>query len=227
MSTITDAEREKICEFVKTHHIPRGLGTPEEACSIAAINLALTGCLTDEIPNCMSRLMGHWIIIVQDAMPDAMRNSLEWKQLLPYAAGTGRKREHERLNIILDWMWNSLAFIQPVADAHKFGQEWSAMMTEKIPRAAYRAACAASQQDFLFFADAAYNASEAVSVRGSAAYRGNVGMHDTAVAATNAVVYLASSNHIIQENFWASVDPIGTLRKLILVSEQVPEIELC
>lgn len=84
----------KIAELLKNCHPTSGLGQNEhEACSIVAINLALTGKLTDEIPDCMSPVIGNWIIRIQDAMPEEMRNSEEWKSLLPFAAGTGREFE--------------------------------------------------------------------------------------------------------------------------------------
>src|SRR5882672_9277442 len=98
----------KVEAYLKDRYIPAGLGTKEAACSIAAINLALTGELTDRIPECMSTVIGRWILIVQDSMPDDMRNSLEWRRLLPLAAGTGREREQERLALILKWVWETV-----------------------------------------------------------------------------------------------------------------------
>ena len=115
-SIITAEQREKIRDYVTTHHIPQGLGSEEAACSVAAINLALTGELTDKIPNCMSPVIGQWIIRIQDSMPDSMRNSDEWKALLPLAAGTGREKEAERRDMIMGWMWGALENLQPVAD---------------------------------------------------------------------------------------------------------------
>jgi hypothetical protein len=105
MSTITKDQQQAIAAFLATHELPAGLGSQEAACSIAAINLALTGELTDRIPDCMSKVIGEWIIRVQDSMPSTMRNSDEWKRLLPLAAGTGREHESERLKLILAWMW--------------------------------------------------------------------------------------------------------------------------
>ena len=46
--------------------IPVGLGSEDAACSMAAINLALTGVLSGDIPACMSTVVGKWIINVQD-----------------------------------------------------------------------------------------------------------------------------------------------------------------
>lgn len=137
MNTITIEQQDAIRAFVTKHHLPSGLGTKEEACSIAAINLVLTGELTDSIPACMSPVIGKWIIGVQDAMPDAMRNSDEWRLLLPLAAGTGRNHEAERSAILLDWMWDVvLPELQTLADSQGYGKEWKAMTTEKTAAAA-------------------------------------------------------------------------------------------
>jgi len=144
MSTITLEQQTAIAAKLASMHLPSGLGDEEAACSIAAINLALTGKLTDDIPPCMSEVIGKWIIRIQDAMPDDMRNSERWKQLLPRAAGTGRAKEKERLAIILDWMWESvLPTLQPLADKHGFGREWQTMTTERTKAAAARVAAAA------------------------------------------------------------------------------------
>ncbi len=135
---------QKIADTVNRMHLPVGLGDEENACSIAAINLALTGELTDDIPQCMSEVIGRWIITTQDAMPDTMRNSAEWKALLPYAAGTGRALEKGRLALILDHMWGvTLPILQPLADAKGFGAEWKTMTTERTEAAAKAAAEAA------------------------------------------------------------------------------------
>lgn len=42
---------ERLSAYLATHHLAAGLGTEDEACSIAAINLALTGELTGRIPD--------------------------------------------------------------------------------------------------------------------------------------------------------------------------------
>ena len=132
MSTLTDQQRAAIAAKLETMSLPSGLGDEHAACSIAAINLALSGRLTDDIPACMSEVIGKWIITVQDAMPDQMRNSSEWKSLLPLAAGTGREHEDKRLALILDWMWGTaLPMLQPQADAGGYGPQWRAMCEER------------------------------------------------------------------------------------------------
>jgi hypothetical protein len=146
MSTITTEQKQSIAEKLANMTLPSGLGDEESACSIAAINLALTGKLTDDIPPCMSEVAGKWIISVQDAMPSDMRNSERWKQLLPLAAGTGRHKEKKRLQIILDWMWGTvLPALQPLADKHGFGRDWQTMTTERTEDAARAAAWPAAE----------------------------------------------------------------------------------
>ena len=126
MTTLTDEQQKTIEAKLASMELPSGLGDEHAACSIAAINLALTGKLTDSIPDCMSDVIGKWVIGVQDAMPHDMRNSQRWKSLLPLAAGTGKAHEAERLVLILDWVWGTvLPTLQPFADRHGFGAEWS------------------------------------------------------------------------------------------------------
>ena len=143
MSTITQEQTAAIAAKLEGMTLPSGLGDEHAACSIAAINLALTGRLTDEIPPCMSAVIGQWIIGVQDAMPHDMRNSARWKSLLPLAAGTGRDHEQERLALLLDWMWGTvLPSAQPIADQNGFGGEWLTMITKRTARAAAEAEAA-------------------------------------------------------------------------------------
>jgi hypothetical protein len=134
-STITFNQQNAITTKLEHMVLPAGIGTVENACSIAAINLALTNELTDNIPNCMSMVLGKWIIRKQDRISDEIRNSREWKVLLPLAAGTGRERELDRMYLILEFMWNSLAQLQPLADKNNFGDPWKQMALEKTESA--------------------------------------------------------------------------------------------
>lgn len=141
MSTLTQLEQQKITDWLASHDLPAGLGNKEAACSIASINLALTGRLTDNVPECMSPVIGRWIIGVQDAMPPTMRNSAEWKRLLPLAAGTGRDFESARLDKILNWMWTRvLPELLPVARGRGYGDAWQRMLDGKSADAATAAA---------------------------------------------------------------------------------------
>jgi len=68
MTTLSPEQQQKIADYLKGRHIPMGLGTKEEACSIAAINLALTGELTDA-PERKPDGLVH-IVGAQHAVPD-------------------------------------------------------------------------------------------------------------------------------------------------------------
>ena len=145
MTTVWTQEADaRLRDYLASHEVAEGIGTQESACSVAAINLALTGKLTDTIPMCMSEVIGEWMTVVQDVMPLEMRNSSGWKCLLPMAAGTGREREEERLALIMDWLWGTvLPDLQSVADQGGFGAEWRTMCVEKSPKAARDAWAAA------------------------------------------------------------------------------------
>jgi hypothetical protein len=207
----TETQRAQLEQYLATHHIPSGLGTKEEACSIAAINLAISGDLTDEIPGCMSLVIGKWIIQVQDKMPDSIRNSAEWKALLPLAAGTGRELEKERLALTLDWMWGCLATLQPLADKNGFGSEWQAMILQKTnaDTAADTAAAAVYSAAADAAADAAYSAYSAARAAYSAADAA-----DAAARAAYSAAYAAVATADATQ-YWASANPCALLQRLI------------
>ena len=195
-------------------HIPTGIGTEEAACSVAAIRLAWDGVLIDEPPPCMSPVLAKWIIGAQDAMPARIRDSAEWRSLLPHAAGTGREREEERLAVILEWLFGTvLPYLQPLADERGFGDAWRAMCEERSVLAARAAAKAA--------ADAAARAADAASWVAA----------DAADAATNAAWAATSAADAANtaraaakaaNTAWAAADaawdvfaPVEMLRKII------------
>lgn len=203
MSTISEQQERAIIELVDRAHLPHGMGDKANPCSVAAINLALTNELTDKIPECMSEVVGKWIIRIQDSMPDEMRNSQEWKRLLPQAAGTGRFREQERLDIILDWMWGTvLPLLQPLADEGGFGGEWQRMCSERTEGAAGAARDAAG---------------DAVGAARDAA-RAAVGAAEFAAgAAVEAAEAAAKAAWAAEADYWTQVDPPRLLAKLIAV----------
>lgn len=219
MNTITAEQQEAIAAQLKDMILPVGLGSKESACSIAAINLALTGELTDDIPDCMSQVIGKWIIQVQDSMPDDFRNSRQWKALLPLAAGTGRERERERerLNIIMDWMWGTvLPTLQPIADRNGFGDAWLAMTTHRTRAAAKEAWTAAVATESATAAAAAtYAATATATYAADAADAADAAAYAAATAETVAMV--AAWADI---DAWTTVDPCGLLDRLIRVGEK-------
>lgn len=225
---LTTEQQAKIEALVQQMKLAKGVGTKENACSIAAINLALTGELTDDIPDCMSEVIGKWIIAIQDRMPDDMRNSDEWKRLLPLAAGTGRTKEPERLSIMMDWMWESLKLLQPFADAKGFGKEWAAMCVEKshaaafAAYAAYVATVAAANADAAYAAAATYAAAYAAAEAATYAAIATADYAD--YAADHAVTFAAyaayAANAVVSTTHavaWQTINPPALLEKLINV----------
>lgn len=198
MTTITTEQQAAIAAKLDGMTLPSGLGNEHNACSIAAINLALSGRLTDDIPDCMSAVIGKWIIGVQDFMPAEMRNSERWKSLLPLAAGTGREHEQERLALILDWMWGTvLPTLQPLADKNGFGSDWRRMATKRTTYAANAAVAAAKA------AEAAAKAAKAAS---------------KAAWAAEAVALAAEAADAMEA--WDQFDPCGLLERLVAEGEK-------
>ena len=202
----------RLRDYLASHELVAGIGTEESTCSVAATNLALTEKVTDAIPKCMSKVIGQWMIVVQDAMPSEMRNSSGWKCLLPMAAGTGRDREEERLALIMDWMWGTvLPDLQSLADQGGFGAEWRTMCVEKSARAAGDAARDAGDaaRDAGDAARAARDAARAARDAGDARAAG-----DAARAARDAGDARAAGDAA-----WERYDPVGLLARLVAEGE--------
>jgi hypothetical protein len=221
-------QRQQITDTLARMHLPSGLGTPENACSIAAINLALTGKLTDRIPACMSEVVGNCIIVMQDSMPDSLRNSTRWKSLLPLAAGTGRSHEPERLQILMDHMWTvALPIVQPLADARGFGGAWREMIVERSAESALSAwsAAASAQRSAASVAWIAEEsaAESALSAERSAAWSAAScalsAEWSAARSAASAAACALSAESAAWSAAWDTLDPCGLLERLIAVTE--------
>ena len=126
----TDAHSRTLIEYLATHDLGVGKGTVKKTCSLGAINLAQTSVLTDMVPECMSLVIGRWMIRIQDKMPSEMRNSAEWKELLPGAAATGRDKsaENRRIEFLVNWLWTEpMTRVEPCAAGLDLGDEWRTM----------------------------------------------------------------------------------------------------
>ena len=219
----TDEADARLRAYLATpgRHIPTGLGTKDAACSVAAINLALTGELSGDVPGCMSKVIGHWIVVTQDKMPDELRNSEGWRALLPLAAGTGREREAARLRVVMNWMWSVLARAQPVADEHGFGGAWRAMCeqrTKDAARAAARAtgpAATAARATARATARAAAWATASAAAYAAANAAANAAAKAAAKAASAAARDAANAAAGSRAAVWAEIDPVSVLRAMI------------
>ena len=122
--------RKRLWEYLYSHSLSAGLGTPLSTCSLGAVNLALGNEVTDKIPQSMSQVIGSWVIKTQDAMPSRLRNSDGWKEALIASVDTGNSpaAEDRRLDLILQTMWGKvIPFLQPAADKRGYGEEWLMM----------------------------------------------------------------------------------------------------
>ena len=124
---LSDAGLCRIIDLLTTvpHLAAGGVGDTCSPCSIAAINLAVTGQLTDRTPSFMSRPVARWVRGVQDTSPAAMRDSAAWRMLLPSAANTGRKLERHDRRIIFEFAWRSYNALQATANRSGFGSPWA------------------------------------------------------------------------------------------------------
>lgn len=129
-STLSDEETDRIVAYLADHPQVAGIGSGQVA--IASINLALTGVLSEQIPDSMSYIVGRWMGAVQTVMPQSIRGCDDWRDLIPLAAGTGRDHEAERVDVIATWMWDAvLAPLQSLADEHGFGCTWQRMLDQR------------------------------------------------------------------------------------------------
>ena len=247
-STITDEQAAAIeAMLARMPDLPSGIGSKENACSIAAINLALTGKLTDVIPGCMSIVIAKWIIKVQDSAPAELRNSERWRRLLPLAAGTGRDKESGRASVAMDWMWSVvLPQLQPLADRHGFGESWRKMCDLRTANAADAAyadanayananaadAAADAAANAYAYAYAAADAATYADAAADAAYSATYADADAAYSATYAAnaANAANAAHFAANaaayaarsaaaDFWHFVDPCGCLERMINLPE--------
>ena len=162
MTDYTTNHRLQLEAYLVSHTLPVGLGNEESACTLAAINLAMSGKLTDDIPACMSEVLGRAAIGLQDLMPNKMRNSQRYKALIPDMPGTGRDQEKERLAILMEWMWGVvLPQVQPIADKRGFGDQWRLMCQGQTADAACAAEAAAEAADSSYAGRAAEAAAAA------------------------------------------------------------------
>jgi hypothetical protein len=210
-------ERTKIAELLERTQLCVGVGSglrgdgTVDACSLSAINLALYGRLTDTVPECMSLVIGKWIIRIQDLMPADIRNSAAWKTALVDATGTGRAHEKERLDLVMSWMWNVLTALTPSISANA-QPAWATMCEQKTSSAAYAATATAATATATaaYAAYAATAATTAADAADAAAY--------AAYAADAAAAYAADAADAVSVVTWASIDPTGLLVALNAVS---------
>ena len=227
-NTFPPEARKRLWEYLYSHSLSAGTNTPHSTCSIGAVNLALGNGVIDRIPQSMSQVIGSWIINVQDAMPNRLRNSDGWKKALVASVDTMNNpaAEDRRLELILQTMWGKvIPILQPAADKGGYGEEWL-MMSKTKSLASIRAAADAIIDigvpfpGHLYTANAAeeatktvhdYRVTHRVMLCSDAAER--------AYHSANATHYASFSAYKtgISDEFWEQVNPVQILTNLTQV----------
>ena len=221
-TTLAPQWRKKLTDILDQATLSKGLGSRHNPCSLAAINLAITGELIDTIPSCMSRVIGTWIIPIQDSMPEEMRNSERWKTLLPLAASTGRDHELQRATMVMEWMWSKvLGELQHTADNIGFGKAWARMCHDRTPSKAISAS-----NEALKWAkvdrDATESASSAAKHAHSALLAFPKSLGEVTFYAPQTTNYVGdateraseAARHAPPATIWENFDPCGLLERL-------------
>lgn len=212
-----------------------GLGTQQRPCTIAAINLARNGHLTDDDPDgCMSQVVRYWVIAVQDAMPETMlapddEHGIRWREVAPSIAGsrTFGPSDEKRAAMIVEWMWDRLGWYWRMWVPEGASKAWEQMLSERnettartasddaawAVRTSYAAAVAHRDKLLALRHEAPANAaSEAADVVSASTFSGH--NQRTAYAAVTAarMVGIASSQ---TDRYWREADPAALLTKLV------------
>lgn len=233
--TITEAQRAALREALLSPDLTicSGIGDAVapgigEACTIAEINLVLTGLLDDGPHPCMSEVIRWWVIRIQDALPTDIRNSAAWREAAVGIAGSAASEsvERTRSNLILDWMWSALAddAVLAVVPAGPAREAWDRMLSERTISAANAASAdAANAAMSAHVAISAHAINAAAHVALAAARAAHAYPTDRAVghaahaaaeaadAAASAVGYAARA----AAAYWGRRDAPGMLIKLI------------
>lgn len=130
--TDTGEEVSELVEYLKDHELSMGLRSENgETCSMGAINLVFRGELSDEALPGMSVVVWRWIVRVQDAYPSSMRNSPEWKALLPVAAVSPKSKEPAQIKLLLEVVFEEAIVLLNTPRLNGYQHEWEGMVREK------------------------------------------------------------------------------------------------
>lgn len=209
-------DQQKIARHVKDLDICHGVGDKESHCTMAAINYALTGIVTDDIPDCTSEVIGTWVVELQDQTPITLINSDKWKNLVPLIYGSGRDHEQQRIDILIQWMWESvLPQLLPLTKKVALGSDWQYMLSEQTSVAA---SFTERATDDWVFSKVAGQASRAARFTDLGC---TLPATEWVTHTINSIIsILFDEGEIVDEvsDYWEALDPVGLLEKLIKVS---------
>lgn len=192
---------------------------------MAEINLVLTGELDDGPHPCVSEVIRRWVIGVQDAMPDSVRNSAAWREAAIGIAGSVSTEnvERARVDLLLTWMWEALADPSVLAAVPEGARPaWSAMLSLRTAEAA--TATRAARAPARAAARAAWVATAAraawAATAATAARAASAAWEAWAAEAAEAAAWAAAAATERAE-FWERRDPAGMLAALIAMNPTV------
>ena len=175
---------------------------------------------TTGYPDSLSSPVIHgWLVPIQDAMPDTMRNSVQWKAALLDVPRTGREPDDERfrLDVIMDWMWAGvLPLMQPLANSVSYGWDWQRMCDWRSVDVARKIALwDAAKSCTGSLIETAVNAFYAAEFAQEAwTATGEDWTHRTSWAARHAA-YTAIGVGDFSEVAWERIDPPALLERLV------------
>ena len=208
-------DQQKVKALLDAHpHLSRGIGDEDEMCTIATVNMALTGELTDDLHPCVSPIIHQWVRVTQDAMPEAIRDSNEWRECVPLIAGSVASDEIERARLerIMAWMWDALGDEAVLAAVPEDARPaWDYMLSERTAAATVTAVVAIRYA--VAVAPAAARA-DAVAAAVAAAAATSYATAAAADAAADATRYAAVATRAA-DDYWGRRDPAGLLAELV------------
>jgi hypothetical protein len=154
---ITQETREQVARECATRRMVTGTGDHGEgtACLMSAVNLGLTGRLTDKHHPYVSEAVRGLVVGLHDSLPDAVRSGQAWRSLGPLMLGTGDDgHDDERVRMILGWVRGSVlsddtasaaAYAAATAYAYDYATAYARAAASSVARAA--AARAADDDD--------------------------------------------------------------------------------
>lgn len=202
----------------ETIHLGMGVGTlDDERCTMAAINLVLTGVLDDGGHPCVSEAIRYWVIRIQDVIPDWIRNGVAWRTAAVGIAGSAAPPDVElaRVQMLLTWMWDRLADPAVLAGVPVgIRPAWDVMLRERTAAAATATdECAEGWAGALLFLVAGIADAAGDGLGIGAEFITN----DVSSAVIMASGYATLGGDATDEPYWERADVPGMLARLVAV----------
>lgn len=219
MNIAYNETQQRIADRLAGMTLIHGVSADEDRnCSMVAVNLALTGTLTDTCPDCVSPDLHRFVISIQDRMPEYLMNAddrhgRQWREALPLVAGTaGDGLAQWRGERLREWMWGLLSSrfgTPPEWVPMPMYHAWEAMLRHRDPVTI--AAVRETLQILIGRADGRFRSALSALI-------GIVDLVDAALSDWHCIPDIASAISRIHRgtegDWWRQVDPAGLLLEL-------------